>query len=215
VDRIPASLIEVLSDARRWGFLGPGPVEHHLRHSQGFVDLAAGYDHDLVIDLGSGGGVPGLILARSWPETTVVLLDASQRRTSFLRAAVERLELSSERVEVVRARAEDVGRWDHRRGSAALVVARAFGPPAATAECAAPLLRVGGRLVVSEPPRGQDEGTEVSGARWPQGGLDQLGLVLETAGRAQGYSYQVLRQERACPARFPRRTGRPAKRPLF
>lgn len=88
------------------------------------------------------------------------------------------------------------------------VTARGFGPPAATAECGAPLLRVGGRMVVSEPPGGSPE-------RWPADGLDQLGLSGGRPVAAAGSAYRLLVQERLCDPRFPRRTGIPAKRPLF
>lgn len=104
-----------------------------------------------VLDLGSGGGLPGLVLAALWPWATVVLLDAQHRRTVFLCEAVRRLGLHT-RVQVVNGRAEVLGRDETLRASFDSVVARAFGRPAVTAECAAPFLRVGGVLVVSEPP---------------------------------------------------------------
>lgn len=139
-----AVLIEVLLEARRRGFLGPGPVEDHLRHSLGFVRAGTQGGHSMVVDLGSGGGIPGLILALAWPESRVMLLDASERRTSFLSDALDQLGLAGPRVKVVRERAESAGRQARWRSTADLVVARAFGPPAAVAECAAPLLMTGG-----------------------------------------------------------------------
>jgi 16S rRNA (guanine527-N7)-methyltransferase len=105
---------------------------------------------------------------------------------------------------VVEGRAEVVGRGD-LRGSAAAVLARGFATPAVTAECAAPLLEVGGVLVVSEPPDEVD--------RWPTGALAELGLTPRY--RTTSPAMQVLEQVRTCPDRYPRRTGIPAKRPLF
>jgi 16S rRNA (guanine527-N7)-methyltransferase len=90
------------------------------------------------------------------------------------------------------------------------VTARSFGRPAVVAECAAPLLKPGGWLVVSEPPAADRPETP----RWPAVALGQFGLVPEEQAR-EGFEYQVLRQHEACPDRFPRRTGVPAKRPLF
>ena len=201
------SVKEVLEEARQLGFLGPGAVEGHIEHSLGFVQAAGHERPRRVLDLGTGGGVPGLVLAEAWPEVSMVLLDSSERRTTFLARAVEDLELAN-RVRVHRARAEDAGRDLAWRGWADLVVARSFGPPAVTAECAAPLLGVRGRLIVSEPP-------ESDGERWPEAGLALLGL--RASGRLeQAFSrFQILRQERPCPETFPRRTGMPEKRPLF
>ncbi len=109
---------------------------------------------------------------------------------------------------VVEDRAERVGRDPARRGMADLVVARSFGPPAVVAECAAPLLRPGGVLLVSEPPG------EVDGDRWPGAPLGELGLGT-SRGIRDGYGYRAMVQVRPCPDRYPRRVGVPAKRPLF
>ena len=106
-----------------------------------------------VLELGSGGGLPGLVLAVEGQDLRLVLLDSARRSVDFLRWAVAELELLP-RVEVVNARAEQLGREERYRGSFAAVIARSFGSPAVTAECAAPLLQIGGRLIVSEPPGG-------------------------------------------------------------
>jgi SAM-dependent methyltransferase len=198
------AVVEVLERSRRLGYLGPGSVRVAVDHAAGF---AAGVDAPpwRVLDLGSGGGVPGLVLAALWPVARVVLLDASDRRVAFLDDAVAHLGWRR-RVEVVRARAEDAGRDSGMRGAFDLVVARGFGPPPVTAECGAPFLRVGGRLIVSEPPEGP--------SRWPHEGLALVGLVTERSWNAP-YSYRSLVLARECPDRFPRRVGVPAKRPLF
>ena len=127
-----------------------------------------------------------------------------QRRATFLRRAIETLNL--EHADVIQERAEEVGRHPQFRGTFNLVTARGFGPPAVTAECAAPLLRVGGLLVVSDPPTDQER-------RWHTKVLDALGLRLlrveQTSPR-----YSTMEQVEACPAGFPRRPGMPQKRPL-
>ena len=197
----------MLEQARARGFLGPGPGERHIVHALGFAEAAGGRPAGPAVDLGSGGGVPGLPLALLWPTSQWVLLDAGERRTAFLAEAVATLRLS-DRVTVVRGRAEEVGRQPDRRAGHALVVARGFGPPAVTAECGAGLLAAGGRMVVSDPPAG------VPG-RWPAEPLVSLGLAVGPLVHAEGGSYQVLIQDAPCPARFPRRPGIPAKRPLF
>lgn len=205
-------LVPVLEDARRLGFLGPGPVEGHLDHAAGYAaalesDAGAGWSPARAGDLGSGAGLPGLPLALLYRDTEWALVEASVRRAAFLRAAVRDLGLDG-RITVIEERAEVVGRAVEYRGTFDLIVARSFGPPAVLAECAAPLLRVEGRVVVSEPPGGVPE-------RWPAQGLAQLGMAPGGAGQAGGAAYQVLRQEVPCPQRWPRRVGLPAKRPLF
>lgn len=204
----------MLEEGRRLGFLGPGPVDAHLDHAAGFADavLAAGVEGQglsppLAADLGTGGGVPGLPLAVGFSHWRWALVESAARRVAFLREAVRLLELTG-KVEVVEERAEVVGRSAAYRGRFDLVVARGFGPPATVAECAAPLLRMGGRLVVSEPPGGDPD-------RWPEDGLRTLGMTGGPRVLARGSSFQVLAQSEPCPPRYPRRVGVPAKRPLF
>ena len=163
-----------------------------------------------MLDLGSGGGLPGLVLATYRPELELILVETRQRACRFLREAVRSLELA--RVCVVEARAEDAARRPELRETFDAVVARSFGPPAVTAECAVGFLRVGGRLVVSEPPG--DEGSASRAARWPAAGLDDLGFGPPEAGGGSVVSF-VLIEKRRCDDRWPRRVGIPAKRPQW
>lgn len=202
-----ARVLAVLADARQLGLLGPGPEEEHVEHARGFAAAAGMVPRRRVVDLGSGAGVPGLVLALLWPRVPFVLVDASQRSTTFLEEAVSCLGLEGW-VKVVRQRAEVLGREAQWRATADLVVARGFGRPAVVAECAAPLLAPGGQVVVSEPPERPEE-------RWPREGLARLGLGPGQTVEHGGKGYRVLRQERACPPGFPRRVGMPAKRPVF
>jgi 16S rRNA (guanine527-N7)-methyltransferase len=217
--------------ARELGFLGPGPIDRHLRHAQGFVDLAKGQSEGTrdphILDLGSGGGLPGLVVAEQWSQATLVLLDASQRRTDFLQRAVVTCGFEGH-VRVVQQRAEVAGRDPLLRGGFDGVVVRSFGPPGVVAECAAPFLRLGGWVIVSEPPTeevslDQPKGVEPGdpreaahddSSRWPAESLAQVGLTPVSFVR-QEFGYQVLRQSALCPERFPRRDGVPARKPLF
>jgi 16S rRNA (guanine527-N7)-methyltransferase len=163
-----------------------------------------------VLDLGSGGGLPGLVIATYRPELELTLLEARQRACRFLREAV--ITLNRQEVAVVEARAEEAARRADLREAFDAVVARSFGPPAVTAECAVGFLRPAGRLVVSEPP--DEEGLEVASARWPAEGLEQLGFGPPARGAAAGGSFVVLEKVRN-DERWPRRVGIPAKRPLW
>src|SRR5438477_9954680 len=100
-------LVDVLAQSRTEGFLGPGPVEGHMRHSQGFA-TAAGSVPDRLLDRGAGGGVPGLALLLMWPRSHGVLLVSSARSTQYLERAVRALGVEGRR-DAVRARAEDAG----------------------------------------------------------------------------------------------------------
>jgi 16S rRNA (guanine527-N7)-methyltransferase len=174
-------------------------VDAHLSHASGFLAAWTGPPPATALDLGAGGGVPAFPLALAWSESRWALVEASGRRARFLGDAVLRLGLSA-RVEVWEGRAEELGRDASRRLTRDLVTARSFARPAVTAECAAPFLAVGGRLLVSEPPEER---------AWPPESLAELGL--RPLGRAG--SVMVLEQSETCPDRFPRR--RPEAHALF
>jgi 16S rRNA (guanine527-N7)-methyltransferase len=159
-----------------------------------------------LLDLGSGGGVPGLVLAARLPHVRITLVESSERRAAFLERAARGLRFD-DRCTVVAQRAEVAGRDAALRGHFDVVVARSFGSPAVTAECAAPLLRVGGRLVVSDTPASEPD-------RWPEETLAALGLRFLGIEGA-GPHFAVLEQVAACPDRFPRKTGVPERRPLW
>src|SRR5690606_1875202 len=136
--------------------------------------------------------------------------DAGERRCEFLRESVAELGIG-DRVQVVRGRAEEVGRDPALRGSMDAVVARSVGPPPVTAEGRAPLVRVAGRVVVREPPAAAER---PDADRWPSDGVRHVGLV-EDESWATPYRFRSFVLAEPCPDTYPRRVGIPAKRPLF
>jgi len=200
-----ALLLTVLETVKGEGALGPGPVTEHLDHALAWAGVLP--EPTNFIDLGSGGGLPGLVLALVFPQARALLLDARARRTESLERSVEILGLG-ERVRVHLGRTEEAGRDHLLRGAFDLAVARGFGPPPATAEAAAPFLSIGGTLSVSEPPEARTE-------RWPESGLAELGFAPAQERRDGDAGFMVTTLVMPCPDRYPRRTGIPEKRPLW
>lgn len=162
-----------------------------------------------IADLGSGPGIPGIPLAIAVPDADVALVESSTRKCGFLARTIAACELS--RARVVHARAEA---WAAGLGEIDLVTARALGPLALVAEYAAPLLRVGGGLLVWRGER--DPEAEAAALR----AVETLGLefapplqVRPYAGALHRYLHLMLKV-RPTPAGFPRRPGVAAKRPL-
>ncbi len=211
-------LDEVLGDAQHRGFLGSGEIDGFVRHALGYLEglgeTAALPDEGA--DLGPGGGIPGLVLATKLPETNWHLIERSRGRADWLIRSVARLGMA-DRVKVHHEAAEISGRGS-LRGRCGFVVARRFAAPAVAAECAAPLLRVGGRAVFSDlqgPSRSPGSGGPSSGDRWDEDQLANLGMVLVRSWQGGHGSYVLLEQRTACPDRFPRSPGVPVRRPLF
>jgi 16S rRNA (guanine527-N7)-methyltransferase len=202
-------LSRALEESRARGYLGPNSIEPHITHAEGFArcwEDRTSSPPDSFLDLGSGGGLPGLVLLERW-HRRAVFTDSMVKRANFL-IEVLGWEGAPSGGEVVIGRVEEIARNERLRDNFDLVTARAFGPPSVTAECGAGFLKVGGVMIVSEPP--DDSVVD----RWNEEGLAILGL--ESHGRLRyGAAYQVLVKTRTTPDIYPRGIGTPRKRPLF
>jgi 16S rRNA (guanine527-N7)-methyltransferase len=155
-----------------------------------------------VVDIGAGGGVPGLVMAILRPDIHVTLVEADRRKAGFLlhAAAV----CGCVQVAVLPRRAEEVGHDPAHRGTYDLAVSRAAAPVPVLCELALPLLRTGGRLVALVA-AAEAEGRSATPAAATCGGGAPVIL-------APGIL--AITKVAPTPDRFPRRSGLPARRPL-
>jgi 16S rRNA (guanine527-N7)-methyltransferase len=141
--------------------LGAAPLAKTVVHSEAFVRALDGVV-GTVVDLGSGGGVPGLVIAWRRADLRLVLVDRRLTRADHLRRLVARLGIG-ERVSVLATDADQLPRLLEE--PVAAVVVRGFGSPSAVIAAVRPILIEGGLLVVSEPPGGAERWTpDVVGA---------------------------------------------------
>jgi 16S rRNA (guanine527-N7)-methyltransferase len=162
------------------------------------------------LDLGSGGGVPGIVLALARPDVRWTLVDSVGKKADAMRGFVDALRLPN--VEVLAERAEVLGRGA-RRESYELVAARACAALPVLAEYALPLLRVGGTLLAWKgSPSAEELRSGASASALLGGGAP---AVRPSNAPALGdHSFVVIDKLRPTPARYPRRPGEPARRPL-
>jgi 16S rRNA (guanine527-N7)-methyltransferase len=154
---------EVLLESQRLGFLGERGIDEVIDHARAFV-IALEEVSGTIVDLGAGGGIPGLVIAHDRPDLHLTMVDRRSKRTDFLERVVRRLRWA-QRVTVIDADVEALISGDTPRFNAA--VARGFGPPAATLEIGSKLVMRGGCVIISEPP---------SGDRWESHQLIELAL---------------------------------------
>lgn len=188
-------------------------VELHLLDSlTGLPWLPAGPEPVQVVDIGTGGGFPGVPLALARPESLrVLLVDAQGRRVRALEEGLRRLGVGN--AVPVHARAEELGRGGLRERCDA-AVARAVGSLPVVAEYALPLLRPGGRLVAYRGREGDVEARQAAAGLGELGG-ETVGVVRVTLPfSGAGRTLVVVEKRRPTPARYPRRPGIPEKRPL-
>lgn len=192
--------------ARQAGVLGGATTEVLIAHAAGYLPAACRVDDEFSgIDLGTGAGVPGVVLAALRPLSRWVLVDASERRCHFASAAVHALGLEH-RVEVLHARVDDLAKEAAHRGAYDLVVARSFGPPAEVAECGLPLRAIDGRLVVSVTDETLDHWTSASST---------LGVSVVPHEGEDGARYAIVQADSPVPATWPRRPAARRRAPLF
>ena len=171
-------LLATLASIRERGAIGEASLEAAIQHAAQFVALVPPTARTLV-DLGSGGGLPGLVIAMQRPDLQIVLVERRIQRADLLRRAVSSLAIG-EYVSVQGSDVRDVA--SVRANTFDVVTARSFAAPDITARWASKLLVQGGRLIVSEPP------TDDAG-RWPATLMGEVGLV--DMGRQQGIRWFV------------------------
>ncbi|HEX5579559.1 MAG TPA: 16S rRNA (guanine(527)-N(7))-methyltransferase RsmG [Candidatus Limnocylindria bacterium] len=184
----------------------------HLLDAMAALPLLDELQPATAVDLGSGGGVPGIPLALARPGTRWILVDSVRKKADALQAMVDRLDLDN--VTVLAERAELIGRDEAHRERHDLVAARACAPLPVLAELAMPLLAVGGTLLAWKGPLTEaDEEMRRGRAAIGQLGGGQL-AVRPSLPALGGHTFVHVPKTGATPARFPRRPGEPARRPL-
>lgn len=163
------------------------------------------------LDLGSGGGVPGILLALARPDVAWLLVDSVRKKVDALASFVEALGLPN--VVVQAERAETLGRDPAHRERYDLVTARACAALPVVAEYALPLLRRGGALLAWKGPMSAEELRAGRGAAAELGNAE---VELRDSGVAAlgDHRFVIVRKVDATPDRYPRRPGVPAQRPL-
>jgi 16S rRNA (guanine527-N7)-methyltransferase len=188
-------------------------IQRHYAESLETWELSVGVlggDPVSVVDVGSGGGYPGIVMACIAPETEFALVEPLQKRARLLEAEVEALGLKN--VKVYAERAEDAGKGP-LRGKGDLVIARAVASLSALLEYTSPFAKVGGSMIL---PKGSAFPGELEAAH-------QAMAILGCAHRAtlsmrpqisEAVVVAHFVKTAETPAMYPRRAGTPGKSPL-
>lgn len=183
-----ATVESVLAESQRIGLIGPGDLGVAIAQAHRFA-AAIPADATRVVDVGSGGGLPGVVLAADRTDLDLTLVDRRERACDVLRRAVGALGWAG-RVRVVCADLASLGHQADWRGRFDGATARGVAPPSEVAELVLPLVRPGGVLVVSVAGEGE---------AWPDDGLALLGARIRQ--RCDGL---LLVEAGSCPPQYPR-----------
>jgi 16S rRNA (guanine527-N7)-methyltransferase len=202
-----SKLVELARLISEWPGLVSGPAEELIADSLVLLDHLG--EAEALVDVGSGGGLPGLPLKLARPGLAVTLVEADQGKAAFLVRACAALGLHD--VAVVARRAEEVGHDPHYRESFDVAVARALAPMPVLAELCLPLVRVGGRLLAQKT-EAEDVAGAVRAIEVLGGALDRV--VPAPSGARRSGTVVVVNKTGATPLAYPRRPGVPARKPL-
>jgi len=165
-------------------------------------------------DVGSGGGLPGIPISIVRPDLRTTLIESTRKKADFLRHAAEQLALAN--LEVVNARVEDIGRTQEQRSVYGIVTTRAVARLSVVAEYCVPLLEVGSQAIAMKAGlEGEEyeEGRRATGALGATiAGVEPVAVLPEVGEKER--NLVILKKGRETPARYPRKAGMAAKRPL-
>lgn len=186
------------------------PAEAWMRHifdGLTLLPILQSAEARTIADVGSGGGLPGLVLAITMPDAEFTLIEVTGKKAAFLRETAEALRLRN--VRVVADRAENVGRDRHaHRDRYDAVVSRAVGKLSVLAELTVPLARIGGLVLAV---KGEQAKQEVEDARQA---LYHLHASVVELQRTPTGTIIVIEKRRATPRLYPRSPGEPKRKPL-
>jgi len=197
-------LARLISD---WPGLVSGPAQDLVADSLVLLEHLG--DAKKIVDVGSGGGLPGLPLKIVRPDLSVTLVESDQDKAAFIVRASAALGL--EDVEVLAKRAEEVGQDPRYREAFDVAVARALAPMPVLAELCLPLVRVGGRLLAQK--TASEDLQKAALAIDVLGGALNRVVAAPSAIRGVG-TVVIIDKIRPTPAAYPRRPGVPERKPL-
>ncbi len=190
------------------------PQDAELKHFQDSLTvlpyLPANMSH--IIDVGTGAGFPGLVLKIMRPELTLTLVESVGKKCKFLQHMVETLQLKD--VVILNERAEAVGQLADHREAYDVAIARACAHLPVLTEYLLPLVTVGGQMLAMKGGSATREVAEAQTAIELLGGAVQDVITISLAGLPDPRYVVRINKQSATPSKYPRRVGKPTKKPL-
>jgi 16S rRNA (guanine527-N7)-methyltransferase len=191
--------------------------DENLAWSKHVVDSLQGLESSLfegeakVIDVGTGPGFPGVVLAIAKPQLQVTLLESIRKKCNFLEAATAH---HAPNAKVLCGRAEELGHDRKLRGQFDVAVARAVGSLSEVLELCLPFVRLGGSALLWRGQNAHDEIIAAKQALYGLGGQAEVFFSYRLPDHDSEYHLVRVKKVRGTPRGYPRRAGLPKKQPL-
>jgi 16S rRNA (guanine527-N7)-methyltransferase len=166
--------------------------------------------HLNLLDIGTGGGFPGIPLKILYPSMHVSLMEATRKKVDFIKEVVDSLLLNN--VRIIWGRAEDFGHEKEYRGEFDIVVARALAELNVLAELTLPFLKEQGIFIAYKGQKYNEEIAEADKAIVTMGG--EIIDIIESETTGIKRAFVIIKKVSQTPAKYPRRAGIPQKRPI-
>ncbi|MFL5691935.1 MAG: 16S rRNA (guanine(527)-N(7))-methyltransferase RsmG [Ktedonobacteraceae bacterium] len=190
------------------------PEEVLFKHFLDSLSLLRVYDkpRTRLLDIGSGAGFPGLPLKLACPHWSVVLLEATGKKVTFLKHIIDTLQLAD--IVAVHGRAEELAHKPAYRMKFDVVTARAVASISRLLEYAAPFCRVGGQIILLKKGTLEEELAQGKRAAQALGAVFKADVPVTLPGLADDRRLLIWEQRMPCPPQFPRTGAAMAKKPL-
>ena len=189
------------------------PEEFEMKH---FADSVMSAGNDImknakkIIDVGTGGGFPGIPLAILFPDKQFTLMDSLGKRIKIIDQLAK--EIGIKNVELVHARAEDLAKKKEYREQYDVCVSRAVANLATLSEYCIPFVKVGGYFAPYKTAAAEEEIAEGKKALFILGG--HLESVSEFSDAELDHTILWIKKVKMTPVKYPRKAGTPSKEPL-
>ncbi len=165
-----------------------------------------------IIDVGTGGGFPGVPLAIAFPEKKFTLIDSLNKRVKIINDLCSKLGIKN--VKAIHGRAEELGRQNNLRESFDLCISRAVANMSTLSEYCLPFVKIGGTFIAYKGPNCREEIENAELAMEKLGGEVYGVFYNELEGFEFDHVLVYIDKINSTPKKFPRKAGTPAKEPL-
>jgi 16S rRNA (guanine527-N7)-methyltransferase len=187
-------------------------IVQHFLDSISVIKLGLIQGQELVLDMGTGAGFPGVPIKIMMPEIRLTLVDSVQKKTLFLQEVIRQLDLN--RSEAIHARAEDLGKTGHQREAYDLVVSRAVAELRVLLEYCLPFVKTGGYFISHKGPGAAEEVEQARKALQILGGKAVKTEKIQIPFSEKTHNLVVIKKTEKTPKNYPRAAGKPKKSPL-